>query len=154
MGLKQTHKQEFKMRSTCTTRKEGSWCKLNGSGVADLIRTTSSTSFTWPATFERKHHSPPYSILCASMWGLHPNVTFPQDSQMGVPKLGLLLSQNFRHSYISQINFFLKMRRRHLITQNDLSNDVLHTLIQVHLTHAFKRFVVRSQISNLTPTFF
>jgi len=43
--------------------------------------------------------------------GLHPNVIFPQDSQMGVPKLGLLLSQNFGHSYLSQIKSILKIKK-------------------------------------------
>jgi hypothetical protein len=68
---------------------------LNENGAMDLIRTTSSISFTWPTTFGRRHHSPPYNISCVFPWGLHPNVIFPKDSQMGVPKLGLLLSQNF-----------------------------------------------------------
>jgi hypothetical protein len=45
----------------------------------------------------------------SSSRGLHPNVIFPLDSQMGVPKLGLLMSQNFRRSYISQIKIFLKL---------------------------------------------
>jgi len=55
---------------------------VNGSGGADLVRTTSSTKFTWPATFGRRHHSHPYSILYASLWGLHSNVT----SKIGSPK--------------------------------------------------------------------
>jgi hypothetical protein len=33
------------------------------------------------------HHLPPYSILCSSSWRLHPNGSFSQDSQVGVPKL-------------------------------------------------------------------
>jgi hypothetical protein len=33
------------------------------------------------------HHLPPYSILCNSPWGLHPNGSFPWDSQSEVPKL-------------------------------------------------------------------
>jgi len=32
-------------------------------------------------------HLPPYSILCSSPWDLHPNGSFSQDSQSGVPKL-------------------------------------------------------------------
>jgi len=43
----------------------------------------------------RRHHSPPYSIFYAFPWGLHPNVTFPWDSHVGVPKLGFLLSQPY-----------------------------------------------------------
>jgi hypothetical protein len=31
------------------------------------------------------------------------------------PKLGILLSQNFGHSYLSQIKFVLKMRGQYLI---------------------------------------
>jgi len=46
-------------------------------------------------------------IFCALLQGLHPNVIFPRDSQVEIPKLGLLLSQNFGHSYISQIKFIL-----------------------------------------------
>jgi len=74
--------------------------------VVDLVGTISSTSFTWPGTFGGKHRSPPYNILCASPWGSHPNVIFFRDSQVGVPKLGVLLSQNFGRSYLSQIKFF------------------------------------------------
>jgi len=33
------------------------------------------------------HHLPPYSILCATFRGLHPNGSFSRDSQVGVPKL-------------------------------------------------------------------
>jgi hypothetical protein len=58
--------------------------------VVDLIGTTLSISFTRPATFRRRHQSPLYSILYAPPQGLHPNVTFPHDSQMGVSKLGLM----------------------------------------------------------------
>jgi len=58
-------------------QKEAHWCKLNGSGASDLIRMISSTSFTQLTTFGKRHHSPPYNILCASSQKLHPNVTFP-----------------------------------------------------------------------------
>jgi hypothetical protein len=33
------------------------------------------------------HHLPPYSILYVTLWESHPNGTFSQDSQGGVPKL-------------------------------------------------------------------
>jgi hypothetical protein len=48
MGLGRTHKRKFKMKSTCTIKKEDDSCKLNGSGVMNLVETTSNTSFTWP----------------------------------------------------------------------------------------------------------
>jgi hypothetical protein len=101
---------------------------LNGSGAMNLVGTTSSISFTQPITFGRRHHSPPYSILCASPHGLHPNVTFPWDSQVGVPKLGLLLSQNFGHSYLSQIKFVLKVRGKYLIALENIFPMVYNKL--------------------------
>jgi hypothetical protein len=94
----------------------------------DLVGTTSSISFKQPATFGRWHHSPPYDIFCAFLWGLHPNVTFPCDSQMGVPKLGLLLFQNFGHSYLSQIKLFLKMWRKYLIAFKKIFSTTYITL--------------------------
>jgi hypothetical protein len=109
----------------------------------DLIGTTSSISFTRPITFGRKHHSPPYSIFCASLQGLHSNVTFPQNSQVRVPKLGLLLFQNFGRSYHSQIKSVLKVQGQYLIAFEN---------IRPHLTPDFKGFIVESQIPNLTPT--
>ncbi len=65
--------------------------KLNTSGVVDLVQTTSNTSFTQPTTFRKRHHSSPYNILFDSPQGLHSNGILSQDSQVGVPKLGLLL---------------------------------------------------------------
>ncbi len=142
------------MRSICTTKKKGGQCKFNGNGATNLVRTISSISFTQLATFGRRHHSPPYSILCASLRGRHPNVTFPWDSQVGVPKLRLLLSQNFGHSYIFEIKFVLRMRNKYFIAfKKDLSKGVQHALIGPHLTLAFKGFVVGSQIPNLTLAF-
>ncbi len=44
------------------------------------------------------HHLPPYSILCATPRGLHPNDTFSRDSQVGVLKLSRLESWDFRSS--------------------------------------------------------
>jgi len=66
-------------------------------------------------TFGKKHHSL-HIIFCASLRGLHPNIIFSQVSQMGVPKLGPLLFQNFGHSYFSQIKFVFKMQGQCLIS--------------------------------------
>jgi hypothetical protein len=44
-------------------RKKCSKCKLNASGVANLVGTTSSISFTRPIAFERGHHSLFYSMF-------------------------------------------------------------------------------------------
>jgi hypothetical protein len=59
----------------------------------DLIGTNSSISLTQPITFGKRHHSPPYNVFYDSLWELHPNDIFSQGSQVGVPKLELLLSQ-------------------------------------------------------------
>jgi hypothetical protein len=120
--------------------------------VVDIVGTTSSTSFTWPATFGGRHHSPPYSIFNDYPWGLHPNGTFSWDSQMKVPNLGLLLSQKLRRSYLLQIKPFWNMQGDYLIfPKKDLSNSVLHSQIKDYLTPTLRGFVVRSQIPNLTP---
>jgi hypothetical protein len=55
-------------------------------GKFELTRLT--TAWIWWS-----HHFPPYSILCASPWGPHPNGILSWGSQMGIPKfpkLGLL----------------------------------------------------------------
>jgi hypothetical protein len=49
--------------------------------MTNLIGTISSTSFTQPTTFGRRHHSPPYSIICVFPRGLHPNGIFSWDCQ-------------------------------------------------------------------------
>jgi hypothetical protein len=98
------HNQEEK----AINASEWKWC-------GEFSRDNSSTNFTQLATFGRRHHSPPCNILCASLWELHPNVTFPQYSQMGVPKLRFLLFQNFGHLYFPQLNFFLKFSRPYFI---------------------------------------
>jgi hypothetical protein len=108
--------------------RKGGWCKLNGSGVMDLVGTTSSTSFTRSATFGRRHHSPPYNIFYALLWRLHPNVTFPWVFRMGVPKLELLLFLNFGRSYISQIKFVLKVQGQYLISFENIFPMVYNML--------------------------
>jgi len=108
--------------------RKGGWCKSNGSGVMDLVGMTSGTSFTQLATFGRRHHSPPYNIFYAFSWRLYPNVTFPWVFRMGVPKLELLLSLNFRRSYISQIKFVLKVRGQYLISCENIFPTVYNML--------------------------
>jgi hypothetical protein len=115
------------MRSTYITKKRRRLCKLNGSGVVNLIGTTSSTSFTWPITFGKRHHSPPHNILCASPQWLHPNVTFPQDSQVRVSKLGLFLSQNFGCSYFSWVKCLMKTWGQYLVVFKKIFPRVYNT---------------------------
>jgi hypothetical protein len=116
------------MRSTCTTKKRGwsvqvewKWCSgLNRDNLQHKLYTTHNLWEEAPP--------PPYNIFYASPRGLHLNVTFPQDSQVGVPKLGLLLSQNFGHLYHSQIESFLRVRGHYYIALENLFSMVYSTL--------------------------
>jgi len=76
MGLGKFTSKSSKLGKLAQLKKEGGYCKLNRSGATHLVGTTSKTSLKRPATFGTRH-SPPYNILCASPWGLLPNVTFP-----------------------------------------------------------------------------
>jgi hypothetical protein len=94
---------------------------VNGSGVANLVRTTSSTNFTWPATFGRRHHSHPYSILYASLWRLYPNVT----SKIGSPKIGsFVVPQLWTFTFLPNQVFFANTSEISYSPQKDLSNGV------------------------------
>jgi hypothetical protein len=50
---------------------------------------------------------------------------------MGVPKLGLLLSQNFKHSYLFQIKFILKMWGQYLVALKKIFD--MHSMPQSKL---------------------
>jgi len=70
---------------------------------------------------------------------------------MGVPKLKLLLSQNFERLYLFQIKSILKVGRQYLIPLENIFPTMYSTL-QLNLIYPdFKGFVVGSQIFNLTP---
>jgi len=128
---------------------------LSENGVMDLVGTTSSISFTQPTTFGRRHHSPPYSILCAFPWGLHLNVTFLRDSQvdLGVPKLGFLLSQNFGCSYFFQIKYILRMRGQYLIALKNIFSMMYNTTQLDFVWPLISRGLwLGVQIPNLIPT--
>jgi hypothetical protein len=63
---------------------------------------------------------------------------------MGVPKLRLLLSQNFVHSYLFEKSMFRACEAIFYSIQKDLSNGVLHSRIKDHLTLTLKGFVIGS----------
>jgi len=112
----------------------------------DLVGTTSRTSFTRPTTFGKRHHSPPYSILCTFLFIPHPNVTFSQDSQVKVPKLGLLMSQTFGCLYLSQIKFISKIQEQYLVALENIfpmvytkfQSDLIWTLLSRDLWSGVK----------------
>ncbi len=101
---------------------------MNTNGATNLVGATSCINFTWLTTFGRRHHSFPYSIFCNFPQELHPNGTFSQDSQMGVPKLGLLLFWNFGCSYFSQNKLVWNKQRQYLITLKNIFSTMYYKL--------------------------
>ncbi len=101
---------------------------------------------------EGSHHLPPYSILCTSPRGPHPNGFLSRDSQVGVPKsLRLGLSQLWGAITLC-VNLWLKWGlKKSCSLHRDLFNGMLHAI----WTHGnwvdFWLLVVRSQIANLIP---
>jgi hypothetical protein len=98
------------------------------------------------------HHLPPYSILCASPRGPHPNGILSWDSQMGVPKFSKL---GFRQ-LCRAITLCVDLRSRWGFKQScsprwERFNGTLHgTCTQGNQVDS-RLLMVRSQITN--PTF-
>ncbi len=98
------------------------------------------------------HHLPPYSILCASPQGPHPNGILSWDFQVGVskfPQLGLL-------RLWGPITLHADLRLRWVLKQScssclELSNDMLHATCMQGNRVDSQLLVVRSQIANSTP---
>jgi hypothetical protein len=102
------------------------------------------------------HHLPPYSILCATFWGLHPNGSF----FLGTPKLE---SRNCPETVPGEVSGLWELitpdcrvwsqrglnqtcsPRRHL------SNDVSHSQFGCREEVDSRLLVVGSQIASLTP---
>ncbi len=124
------------------------------------------------------HHLPPYSIICATFRGLHPNGSFSRDSQVGVsklsrncpgwtpeivPKLSRLDSRNCPETVPVGVPRLWELitpdcevwSRRGLnqtcSPRRDLSNDVLHSQFEGPKEVDSRLFVVGSQTCNLTP---
>ncbi len=98
------------------------------------------------------HHLPPYSILCNSPPRPHPNGSFSQDYQAGVPKL----SQVRVPGLWTFINPRPKLESGRGLNQScssrqELSNSVLHSLRQRREEVDSQLLVVGSQTGNLTP---
>ncbi len=127
---------------------EWKWC--NG-----LIGTTLSISFTQPTTYERRHHSPPYNILCDLSTGTISKCHFSSGLPSGSPKIGtLVVPKLWRFVSFSNQVCYENAGAIFYIPQKDLSNDVRNAPIGPHLTPTFKGFMVRSQILNLIRTLF
>jgi len=128
---------------------------LNVSDGTDLIRTTSSTTFTQPTTFGRRHYSPPCSIFYDFPWGLHSINIFSQRLPSGNPKIGTFVITKFwTLIYFSNKTYFEHVRELNYKPQKGLSSSVLHVPIGDDLTPTVRGFVVGSQIPNLTPNLY
>ncbi len=98
------------------------------------------------------HHLPPYSILCASPRGPHPNCFLSWDSQVGVPKLHQPKLPQLWGRITSSVDF----RSQCSLKQScNPRRDLFNGMSQVAFTQEnrvdSRLLVVRSQNANLTP---
>ncbi len=106
-----------------------------------------TTAQTWGS-----HHLPPYSILCTSPRGPHPNGILTRDSQVRVPKLPKLGLLQLWGPITSRADLGLRWGVKQSCSPCwELSNSMSHaTFTQVNQVD-YRLLVVRSQTANLTP---
>jgi hypothetical protein len=104
-----------------------SW--INESGVTEVVETISNTSFTWLATFGRRHHPLPIVYF----------VPFHEDyMQMSFfVRIRTFVVPNFGHSCLCQIKFFFKrgqyfiaLKKIFPMVYNTLQSDLISPLFQ------------------------
>ncbi len=124
MGLGWTHKQEFKIKSTCTTNEKRWLMQVECKWFGGFKGTTLNTSFTWPATFGRRPSSLPYNILHDSPWSYIQMTFFPRLSS-GHPKIGtFIVSKLWTLIFISNKICFENEMAISYSAQKNLSNGV------------------------------
>ncbi len=102
------------------------------------------------------HHLPPYSILCASPRGPHPNGILSRDFQGGVPKFpNLGLPQLWRPITFSANLWSIWGLMKSCSSHRKLSKGMWHATYTQGNRVDSRLLVVRSQIVNLTlgPSF-
>jgi hypothetical protein len=105
-----------------------------------------TTARTWGS-----HHLPPYSILCASPWGPHPNDILSWESQMGVPKFPELGLLRLWGPITLCVDLRLKWGlKRSCSLHQDLFNDMSHATCTWGNRGDSWLLVVESRIANLT----
>jgi hypothetical protein len=98
------------------------------------------------------HHLPPYSILCNSPLRLHPNGTFSQDSQGGVPKLSRFGLPGLWASITSCSDLGLGWGLKQSCSSLwELSNAMSHSFCRRRGWVDSWLLVVGSQTASLTP---
>jgi hypothetical protein len=98
------------------------------------------------------HHLPPYSILCASAWHLHPNGFLSRDSQGGISKLSRFGIPPLCGVIILFSDLWLGWGLKETCSFcRELSNGVLHSTFTHWGRVDSQLLVVGSQTINLTP---
>jgi len=98
------------------------------------------------------HHLPPYSILCASPRGPHPNGFLSRDSQVGVPKLPKSrLPRLWSPITLCADLWSWWLLKKSCNPYQELSNGMSHANCTQGNRIDSWFLVVRSQIANLTP---
>jgi hypothetical protein len=85
MGLGRFDKLQS-LTQTCTKPTQNGYCIVGALLVLRRATCNSDTQDSPRPKLGGSHHLPPYSILCSSPQGPHPNGFLSQDSQVGVPK--------------------------------------------------------------------
>jgi hypothetical protein len=102
--------------------------------------------------FGGSHHLLPYSILCTSPRGPHPNDFLSRDSQVRVPKLPRLRLPQLWGTITLHTNVQWRWSLKQSCSPNrELSNGMSFTTCTQGNRVDFRLLVVRSQIANLTP---
>ncbi len=102
--------------------------------------------------FKGSHHLSPYSILCVTPPHLHPNGSFSQDSQNGVPKLSWFGLAGLWTFITSCLDLRLGWGLKQTCSFHwELSNGVPHSTCTHQGRVDFQLLVVGSQIASLIP---
>ncbi len=103
-------------------------------------------------THKTSHHLPPYSILCTSPRGLHPNGFLSRDSRRGVLKLLRLELPPLCGAITSCSNLQSgRGLKQSCSSCQGLSNSVSHTTCMHETRVDSRHFMVGSQIASLIP---
>ncbi len=98
------------------------------------------------------HHLPLYSILCSSAQRLHPNGSFSQDSQGGVPKLSRFGLLGLWAFITSRPELGLgRALNQSCSSPRELSNAMLHSRCRCREKVDSRLLMVGSQTASLTP---
>jgi hypothetical protein len=119
-----------------------------------LGQATSNLGLTWLTTARTQgsHHLPPYNIIYSSVWRIHLNGTFSQDSQGEVPKLSRFGLPGLWTSMTSCSNLGSRWGLKQSCSSLwKLFNAMKNSFCRRRGRVDSRLLVVESQIANLTP---